>query len=76
MENVGDVAADHAIDEHVGGGAFEIGESFDVAAIAEHGGGVADSVDLFHPMRHVENHAALGAQALDDGEKFFDLAAG
>ncbi len=44
-----------------------------MAAVAQHGAGVANAENLLHSMRHVKNRAILPLELLDYFEKLFDL---
>ncbi|ABB10162.1 hypothetical protein Bcep18194_B0045 [Burkholderia lata] len=71
-----DRTADHAADQPV---AIEIGhgiERVDAAAVAEHRHPVAQFINLFHPVRDVDDRAALRTQRPDDPEQLRGLARG
>ncbi|MNF13127.1 hypothetical protein D3C80_2148520 [compost metagenome] len=53
---------------------LHIGESAHVAAIFEHGDGVAEGENLLHAVRNIENDAPLFAQLADHPEQVIYLA--
>ncbi len=74
MVDVRDLAPDHLGDEPL---ARHVGQRFvrrDLAAVAKDRARIAQPVDLVHPVRDVDQRAALRTQVVDQLEQHFRLA--
>ena len=71
--DIPEVAPDHRLHQRVVIDLLHIRERFDVMTILKHSDGIAESKNLLHTVRNVQNDASFVAQLTDDTKQILNL---